>query len=89
MRSSNASSSAHHAAGLASIDTPNPLIVKVIPVERIGAAFIPSACKNFIEEYVALAGYKAASSGRIRKPRGSVQRPSLEDDTYVPMPLGV
>lgn len=76
-------------AGLAKRLFSDPLTVELISVERIGAAFIPTTCKNFIEEYRALSGYTISTSSRSRKPRGSVEKLSLDDDLYVPMPLGV
>ena len=75
-------------SGLAYLQFNDPLTVRVIPVERIGAAFIPTSCKNFIEEYRALSGYVVTTTCRSRKPRGSVAKVTLDDEQYVPMPLG-
>lgn len=76
-------------SGLAKLLFSDPLTVELIPVERIGSAFIPTTCKNFIEEYRALSGYTISTSQRSRKPRRAVEKLTLDDDQYVPLPLGI
>ena len=56
-------------AGLAEVISRRPLIVKLIPVERIGSAFIPADCKNFIEELIVVSGYRYDGTHRTRRPR--------------------
>jgi len=75
------------ASGLATLQFNEPLIIRLIGIKRVGNARIPDDCKNFIEEYVATAGYRFDSNHRTRRPRGAVEHVHL-DDGYVRLPIG-
>ena len=73
------------ASGLSTLQFEKPLIIRLIGIKRVGNARIPDDCKNFIEEYVATAGYRFDSNHRTRKPRWSVEYIPPQDG-YIPLP---
>ncbi len=73
-------------SGLASVDCRRPFVVQISSLKKIGTAFIPSCCKNFIEEYRVLAGAFLIGGHRTRIPRNSVAKRPATDPNYTPLP---
>lgn len=74
-------------SGLAVVIVTHPLIVRITAIRKILGARIPSDCKQFIEEYVAMAGYFYDHQHRTRKPRCSVEMTASVEEGHVPLPV--
>ena len=67
-------------AGLAVLVRKRPLTIRLVDLKRVGRTFVPSDCKNFIEEVLTLAGYRYDGHHRTRKPRKANHDPLGKDN---------